>query len=335
MTPKERLYARLAGKPVDKIPNLNIVMLFAARHAGVPYGAFCADYRELVKAQAQTAIDFDLDILSTMSDPFRETSDLGAKIRFQTDGLPLCESVMIKQSEDWKALRRYDPLRSTRTLDRVNACRLFRETYGDTYPILGWVEGCLAEFCDLATVSEGMMMLLDDPDEVQNALEFLLEQQIENARAQINAGADIIGIGDAVASLISRDTYLKIVMPYEARLIEAVHGMGGRVKLHICGNIGHILPDVIDTGADIVDIDHMVDLSRALTLGKGKCAICGNLNPTSVILSGTEEEVFKSSLDCLTLAKGSDSYLFSGGCEVPKATPDSNMRAMHRALTIE
>ena len=31
MTPKERLLARIAGQPVDRIPNLNIVMLFALR----------------------------------------------------------------------------------------------------------------------------------------------------------------------------------------------------------------------------------------------------------------------------------------------------------------
>lgn len=28
MTPKERLLARIVGQPVDRIPNLNIVMLF-------------------------------------------------------------------------------------------------------------------------------------------------------------------------------------------------------------------------------------------------------------------------------------------------------------------
>lgn len=52
---------------------------------------------------------------------------------------------------------------------------------------------------------------------------------------RVEAGADIIGIGDAVASLISADMYERLVMPHEKQIIEAVHGLGARVKLHICG----------------------------------------------------------------------------------------------------
>ena len=81
MNSKERIYARLAGQPVDRIPNLNIVMLFAAQHAGIPYKKFCTDYRYLVEAQTRTAEDFGLDILSTMSDSYREVSDFGIKYK--------------------------------------------------------------------------------------------------------------------------------------------------------------------------------------------------------------------------------------------------------------
>lgn len=35
MNAKQRLYARLSGKSVDRIPNLNITMLFAAQHTGI------------------------------------------------------------------------------------------------------------------------------------------------------------------------------------------------------------------------------------------------------------------------------------------------------------
>ena len=88
MTPKERLLARIAGQPVDRIPNLNIVMLFAAQHTGYRYGDFCRNYQVLVDAQLKTAEDFGIDILSTMSDPYRESWDYGACVSFQPDDLP-------------------------------------------------------------------------------------------------------------------------------------------------------------------------------------------------------------------------------------------------------
>ncbi|MFR6146007.1 hypothetical protein, partial [Neglectibacter timonensis] len=47
MNSKERLEARLQGKPVDKIPNLNIAMALVAKCAGVSYREYAQDYRKL------------------------------------------------------------------------------------------------------------------------------------------------------------------------------------------------------------------------------------------------------------------------------------------------
>lgn len=330
MTPKQRFYARLAGKPVDKIPNLNIVMLFAARYAGVKYGAFCSDYRVMAQAQARTAMDFGIDILSTMSDPFRETYDFGAKVVFREDDLPVCEAPLLTGPEDIGKLKKFDPMQSTRMLDRVRAIEWFRREYGDEYPVLGWVEAPLAEFCDLTTVSEGMALLLDEPEMVEDALALLAEQAIDCARAQIDAGADVIGMGDAVASLISPASYRNLAMPAEKRVLDAARAAGAVTKLHICGNINHILSDMIDTGASIVDIDYMVDFERAIALSKGKCSICGHINPVEVLYQGTPADVKKWTLWCAQ--HGDAKNLISGGCEVPKLTPPENLRACDEAL---
>ena len=40
MTPYERVHYRLEGKPVDKIPNLNILMAFAAKYINVSLTSF-------------------------------------------------------------------------------------------------------------------------------------------------------------------------------------------------------------------------------------------------------------------------------------------------------
>lgn len=47
MTSYERVMNRMAGKPVDRLPNLNLVMMFAAEQLGVPFGRYCTDYRLL------------------------------------------------------------------------------------------------------------------------------------------------------------------------------------------------------------------------------------------------------------------------------------------------
>ncbi len=70
------------GKLVDKIPNLNILMLFAAKFIGVPYKKYVTDYGYLVEGNIKSCDKFGIDVLSTISDPFRETFDFGANVTF-------------------------------------------------------------------------------------------------------------------------------------------------------------------------------------------------------------------------------------------------------------
>lgn len=326
MTPKERLFARLAGQPVDRVPNLNIVMLFAAKYTGIPYGKFCSDYHALVEAQTKTAKDFGIDILSTMSDPFRETHDFGAPIRIREDDLPICERNILTGPADLPNLKDFDPLGGGRMTDRIRAIELFKTQNGEEFPILGWIEGPWAEFTDLTSIEAGMIMQFDDPEFVQEAMEFISKKEIECACAQVDAGADIIGMGDAAASLVNTETYENLIFPLEKKIISAIHEHGGKVKLHICGNINHLMPVMVNTGADIIDIDYMVDFEKSLQLAMGKCSISGNLNPVGLIMQGTPEKIAAETKNILNFPSATS--IISSGCEIPKDTPLENIKVI-------
>jgi putative ABC transport system permease protein len=60
--------------------------------------------------------------------------------------------------------------------------------------------------------------------------------------------------------------------------------MGAFVKLHICGNITHLLPGIADLGVDILDVDHMVSLSFVREAVGGRVAIAGNMDPVGQIV---------------------------------------------------
>lgn len=113
-------------------------------------------------------------------------------------------------------------------------------------------------------------------------------------------------------------------------MIDEIHRGGGLVKLHICGNINHIFSDVITTGADIVDIDHMVDFRKAVELADDHCAICGNINPVSPIYDGTPDEIKKQVKEIA--AQSGKRGIISSGCEVPRGTPRENLMAITEAL---
>ena len=68
----ERVWRRLRGEPVDRPPNFDIFMAVAARYLGQPIRDFYLDYRVLCEANLALHRDFSVDVLSTMSDPYRE-----------------------------------------------------------------------------------------------------------------------------------------------------------------------------------------------------------------------------------------------------------------------
>ena len=133
----------------------------------------------------------------------------------------------------------------------------------------------------------------------------------------------------AVASQISPKMYRRFALPYEQRIFAAVHAMGALTRLHICGNISKLLPFVAQSGADIVDVDWMVDMAEAREIC-GPAAVCGNQDPVAVMLQGTPETVRQAVTHALDL--GGPRCFSMAGCEIPEGTPHANLLAHAQAL---
>ena len=78
-------------------------------------------------------------------------------------------------------------------------------------PIIGWIEGPMAEACDLTGIEQFMMMQMMNPDIANILLDKCVLTAKEFAKAQIEAGCEIIGIGDAICSQIDPFTYQTFV----------------------------------------------------------------------------------------------------------------------------
>ena len=323
MTPKERVYKRLNGEKVDKIRNLNIIMTFAAKYIDTPYKKYVTDYRYLVEGNIKCCKKFGIDMVSAISDPFRETHGFGANIIFPEDDVPKCTDHLLNEYSYIKELKISDPDKSERMNDRLEAIRLFKKELGEEFPILGWAEGPIAEATDLRGMGKIMTDIFDSPEFTKELFEICTQQSIVFSLAQIDAGADMVGIGDAAASLIGPQIYKDLVLEYEQRIIDAIHKRGAKARLHICGNISSILKYLPQTGADIIDIDWMVDFKEANRIFEGKCAACGNFDPVNIILNGSTQDVQEAVLSCIE--DGSKTTFIAAGCEIPKMTPLENM----------
>lgn len=311
-----------------------ILMHFAARYSGFTYGQFASDYRALVDSNLRCRDDFGMDAVGLISDPYRETAAFGAKVTFPDENVPRCMETLVKSMDDIALLKNPDIYSNERTMDRIRGGEALRKHLGPDVPVIGWIEGPLAESCDLAGVSEVLLKLFMEPDFVKRLMDKVMITAKDFARAQVEAGCDIIGVGDAICSQVDADTYREFVKENHRELFEYIHSLGAKVKLHICGNITHLLEDIREVQPDIVDLDWMVDMDGASEKLGEEIIRCGNLDPVAVIQDKSPETIrIESRLLC---EKEKDhSFILSGGCEITVNTPVEHLKAMRQGSVFQ
>jgi MtaA/CmuA family methyltransferase len=328
MNSRERVLGFLAGEPVDRLPVMPVVMMFCADQIGVKYGEYVKDSRVLAEAQIQTAKRFDFDIVCNMSDPAREAADCGARIEYYEDQpAAIIESdALLADKETLSGLEIPDPLGGGRMHTAIRALELMQERVGKEKAIMGWVEGPCAEGADLRGINTLMLDFYDDPAFVRQLFDFTLELALGYAQAQVDAGADIIGIGDAAASLIGPKFYDEFVWPYEKKLVDGIHAMGAAVRLHICGNTSSIVKGMGRLGCEIVDLDYFTPVDAAREAMGPDQALLGNIDPVRALRNADVASVVESITECHRQA--GDRFIVGAGCEVPRDTPLENVHAL-------
>jgi MtaA/CmuA family methyltransferase len=330
---KERVFAVLKGKMPDRIPVFPLLMMFSAARYGVDYSEYASNGHVLAEAQLKTRELFPLDAITSCSDAFRLSADLGGDIIFPQNTPPYLSRPLVRNRADLQGLKSPDIFKlKGRMYDRIIATSEMVRSAGKECMVLGWVDMPFAEACSVCGINEFMGMLHDDPCLAHDILRFLSSIVTEFALAQIETGAPMIGAGDAAASLVSTEMYREFALPYEKLIVDTVHEAGGMVKLHICGNSTRLLDDMASTGCDLFNIDHLVDLeTAAIAFSNVNKAIKGNLNPVSDILQSTPENCMKKAKKCIERMQGY-SYMLSPGCEVPVNTTDEVMMAFCNAV---
>ena len=332
MTHRERFMAALKGEPTDRVPVFPILMFLAVDRAGITYREFATNGKALAEAQLLVQERFDLDAITACSDAFRVSGDLapvlGGEMVYPEDKPPYLRKPLITSNRDLEKLGHPDPTDSrSRMGDRVLGVSELVKAVAGNVAVLGWIDMPFAEACSVCGVSEFMILLADDPVRAHRILGHLTQIVIDFALAQVEAGADMIGAGDAATSLISPAMYSEFALPHEQQVCQAIHDAGGLVKLHVCGKTTHLLDKMATCGADLFNVDHLVPLSRARDVyaAHGKC-YKGNLDPVAHVMQATPERCRELALECISIAQGTK-YMLSAGCEVPAETPDEVFQA--------
>ena len=209
---------------------------------------------------------------------------------------------------------------------RVRAAEAFRRRVGGEKLIEGWVEGPCAEAADLRGINRLMLDFFDDPAFVRDVFDFVVEMELTFAKAQVEAGVDYIGVGDAAASLVGPRIYEEFVWPTEKKLVDGLHALGTPVRLHICGDTRKILGGMARLGCELTDLDYPAPMEEARREMGPRPVLGANLHPVRDVRDGTPGSIAAALAECHRVA--GPRFVVEAGCEIPRGTPDANMHAL-------
>ena len=200
---------------------------------------------------------------------------------------------------------------------------------GDDLSVHASIYSPLTQFFELFGYEHALTGFLSDSAKAHAVLDLLTGGVIAYALAFVARGADAIDHTSAFvgAPFLSRRMYREFVIPYEARVNQAIREAGGIVYTHTCGRIGDRLDLMCETetqGIDTLDPPPLGngDLAAAKRDFGSRLFFKGNMDSVALLNYKTPEEVAESASRTLLAGKPGAGYILSTACSVaPRVEP--------------
>jgi len=317
-----------------RTPVMPVVGLASTRHSGVSIKEVLHDGRKQADSQLHALRHFGYDGVFTVMDLTLEAEALGATVEFKDDAPPYVRKHAVNTPEQLLELK---PISTDtkRVAAFVDAARFLAKEVGRSHLVTSYIPGPFT-LCGQVLGLERLLDLCIEGDERAVRLvghcRSLVSPLIEKYAA---AGVHNIAILEpsASGSIVSPDYFKRYSLPYLKELVSEIHRSGTKATLHICGKAKPLVEMMASVRADVLSLDSAVDLREAKMLVGRRAALMGNVH-TTLMLSGTTQQVSAAARDCLDKASSGGGFILSTGCDTPIETPEANLTALVRAALV-
>ncbi len=329
MTPKRRILSGVFGGRVDRAPvgsPTSVVTLELQEAVGAyfPEAHWEVDAMTRLAASGHDVLGYDcvMPVFSVV----QEAAALGCDINWGgRESMPAARGAHWKLAEDVRLPDDFLRHRATRcVLDSLSA---LRGLYRDRVAVVGKAMGPWTLAYEMFGVTEFLMMVIDDPAEVRRILDRLKVITILFARAQFDAGADVVCIPDHITgNLVGPRVYRDILLPVHQEITQEVQGP---LVLHCCGDTLDRLEYFVAAGWDCYHFESLVDAVAAKRVVGDRMSLWGNVNNAGTLLLGSPDEVAQETL----YAWNAGVEILGPECAVPLRTPNANLMAIAEAAS--
>ncbi|MFA6128293.1 MAG: uroporphyrinogen decarboxylase family protein [Bacteroidales bacterium] len=332
MTPKDRITSALKGLQSDRTPAMLHNFMMAAREYGVSMKQFREDPVVMAEALVRSVEKYEFDGILVDMDTVTLAGALGVPVDFPDHEPARCHLGILPELKDWRNLPAVNIEDYPYVINWLEAVRLVKRYVGDDIYVRGNCDQAPFSLAGMVRGSADWMtdLYVADEDDKIGLLEYCTEATRQFIRLMAQTGCDMISNGDSPAGpdLIPPELYKQYAFPYEKRVVEEAHNAGLPYTLHICGNTELILHEMIETGADALELDYKTDIRKIAEAFKGKVTLIGNIDPSGVLALGTPDQVRTKTRELIKIMGKFNRFILNAGCALPPNTPEGNLRAM-------
>lgn len=335
-TPKERLNRVFEKQKVDRPPcicpggMMNMVTTELVELMGLSFNKAHSDPEKM--ALLSEAV-YQEGCFENYGVPFCmtiEAEDLGAKVDMGSNIYePHVTQYSIDSVSQWESLKDSE-YSSGRGQVVIDAIRILKSK-GDDVPVIGNITGPISTASSIMEPSVFYKELRKKNEDAHKFMEFVTDQLIVFAKAQIDAGVDVIAISDpsGTGEILGPKYFEEFAVRYLNKLIDGIKTDNVKTIVHICGQMRKVYDKVDKIHSDALSFDALVNMSEARSNLKNR-VLMGNVS-TYTIEFGESDKIVGLMNKCI--ADGSD--IISPACGLGMKSPLKNVRAMLSSLNKE
>jgi [methyl-Co(III) methanol-specific corrinoid protein]:coenzyme M methyltransferase len=203
-----------------------------------------------------------------------------------------------------------DALRRGRVEKLWNTVTKLSKTDVDA-PVIGSVSGPVSTAASIVDPMIFLKELRKDGPGAHRVLRYVTDFLIAYAKGLLESGAYAISVADPTATgeILGPKLFREYAVPYINSLTDAIHGTGGRVIVHICGNMSAVWNLIPALGADAISTDAIVNLKK-LKEDFPQLVTMGNLSTYTLefgepaAVAAKTEDIVNSNIDIVAPACG-------------------------------
>ena len=330
MNSRDRILAALQGEIPDRVPILEWFVHPKVYEAMIP-GATWPDFVEEIGLDAMVAhFIFEGTFQAEKTGEKTIVNEWGVTLGITDEHEAPIEGP-IKSLDDLKHYTPPDPQAPHRLGGLPEYVRRFKGEKA-----IAWCQR--AEFmwaAELCRLDDFLVFMIEKPKLVHEVLEMVNEFAIALARRAIQAGAEVVMLGDDIGyrtgPMVSPQMYDEFIRPRLERVVRVIHEEGALAVKHSDGNLWPILDMIVSTGVDGINPLEPVagmDIGEVKKEYGDRVCLIGNIDCGELLSWKSADDVRRVVRETIRQAAPGGGYIMSSSNTIHSSVNPENYRAM-------